>query len=154
MIWVFEEVMLQPMQLFTDCSCPLKKITMRKVTLMALLLVTLFFSCRKESISTRCNNLKGGIVANDKDQVKTAITSFISGLQSNDYTEANINQLCQRISSSCDVQVEAFCFDCIKTLPGQTEIRISVNAGGASTSKIIDLSYTSTNKIVFQNMHD
>jgi hypothetical protein len=127
---------------------------MRWVAVIALLLVIIFFSCRKESMNNRCNSLKEGIVGNDPGQVKTAITGFISGLQNNDYTEANINQLSQLITSSCDVVVDVFCFDCIKTLPGQTEIRISFNAGGASATKIIDLSYTSSNKIIFQNMHD
>lgn len=127
---------------------------MRKLTLAIIFLSTLLSSCRKEDISNNCSNLKDGIAANEISKVKTAVTRFIAGMQSQDYNESNINSLSERISASCDVIVEPMCFDCIKTLPSQTEIRISITSAGAVKSKIIDLSYTPANKIIFHNMHD
>jgi hypothetical protein len=127
---------------------------MQKVTLLILVLTTLSLSCRKQDISNNCNSLRDGIAANDISKVKAAVTDFIAGLQRSDYNESNINTLCGRISSSCDVTVELACFDCIYTLPSQSEIIISIHSGGALKTKTIDLSYTPANKIVFRNMHD
>jgi len=127
---------------------------MQKLALSILVLTILFSSCRKENISNDCGSLKDGIATNDISKVKAALTNLIAGLQSKDYNEININALSQRISSSCGATIESTCFDCIKTLPSQTEIRISVNSAGVSKVKTIDLSYTSANKIVFHNMHD
>lgn len=127
---------------------------MQKVILIILVLTVLFSSCRKENVSNDCGRLKDGIATNDIGKVKTVLTNFIDGLHNKDYTESNINSLLQSISSSCNVTVELGCFDCIKTLPSQTEIRILINSPGVSKAKTIDLSYTSANKIVFHNMHD
>ena len=127
---------------------------MQKLVLSILVLTTFLSSCRKENISNDCGNLKDGIATNDISKVEKAITNIITGLQSKDYNETNINALSQRMSSNCDVKVESTCFDCIKTLPSQTEIRLSVNSAGALNVKTIDLSYTPANKIIFHNMHD
>ena len=118
---------------------------MQKLVLSILVLTTFLSSCRKENISNDCGNLKDGIATNDISKVEKAITNIITGLQSKDYNETNINALSQRMSSNCDVKVESTCFDCIKTLPSQTEIRLSVNSAGALNVKTIDLSYTPAN---------
>lgn len=128
---------------------------MQKVTLIVLLLSTIFLgSCRKENTNNDCSSLKTGIQADDISEVKKAVTSFINGLPNKGYSESNIQLLSQHLSSSCNVTVESTCFDCIKTLPSRTEIRIAVTTGGVTIAKTIDLSYTRANKIVFHNMHD
>jgi len=134
---------------------PSKKAYMQKVMLFILLLSAIVVqSCRKENTSNDCGSLKTGIATNNINEVKKAITNFIDALPSKEYNESNIAMLSQRLSTSCSVTVESTCFDCIKTLPSQTEIRISVTTAVATVAKTIDLSYTAANKIVFHNMHD
>ena len=132
-------------------------------TLFILLLTIFCWCCRKESITIettietimdRCDSLKNGITTNDIRKVKPVVTNFIAGLPSRDYNITNIDTLSRRISSGCGVTVQLICFDCIRTLPSQTEIRISVDSAGVIKKKIIDLSYTPANEIVFRNMHD
>lgn len=127
---------------------------MQKTAFLLLLLSTLFAACRKEGLSNSCSNLKEGIAADDVTRVNKAITGFIAVLKSRDYNEVNINTLYRKIASDCGITVETYCFDCIKTLPSQTEIRISLDNAGVTKTKIIDLTYTKNNKIVFRNMHD
>ena len=46
------------------------------------------------------------------------------------------------------------CFDCIKTLPSQSEIRVSYFGINGPVEKTIDIVYTTNNKMVFHNMHE
>ena len=127
---------------------------MGKLVVIALILTTLFNSCRKESLSSNCQRLKDGIISEDLREVETAIANYISGLPNKGYTMSNVNKLCQRISSDCDVSVSLLCFDCIQTLPPQTEIRISFESDGTAKAMTIDLTYNAANEIIFRNMHD
>lgn len=94
------------------------------------------------------------MLANNKDAVKTVINKFITRLSSETYTEENINKLTSMIDQECDLTCILLCFDCIKTLPSQTEIRISFSQSGSTVSKTLDLTYNSSDRIVFGNMHD
>lgn len=101
-----------------------------------------------------CEQLKNAMVNSDVDQARIAITAFIAGLYSDVYTEANINELVRLIENSCGIDGELFCFHCIDTLPGQTEIILRIRVNGVDVLKIIDLSHTPANKIKFVNMHN
>jgi hypothetical protein len=127
---------------------------MQKAALPFLLLTTLSFACSRERLDSSCQHLTDGLTTNDNDKVEAALNHFISSLSSNTYTASNINQLCQQLSSSCHLTAKTLCFDCIKTLPSQTEISITFHSGTATQTKTIDLSYTAANKIVFRNLHD
>ena len=117
--------------------------------------VLLFTGCKKEKENSECISLKEGITSNNIQQVKDIITVYISKLPSDDYTEANINKLVSVISGQCGVSSGLSCFDCIDTLPSQTEIWIEVTSGSSTLRKTIDLTYTSgSNKMKFGNMHD
>ena len=111
-------------------------------------------SCRKEITNEDCERIKSGMLANNKDAVKTVINKFITRLSSETYTEENINKLTSMIDQECDLTCILLCFDCIKTLPSQTEIRISFSQSGSTVSKTLDLTYNSSDRIVFGNMHD
>ena len=92
-------------------------------------------------------------MANQVDKVGTIIRTSISALPSKTYNQQNIQSLTERISK-CDIGSSILCFDCIKTLPSQTEISLLFSYNGMQYQKVIDLSYTPDNRIVFRNMHD
>lgn len=125
-----------------------------KKTFLAITLIVLLGSCSKEPLAENCNVLKQGIASNDISQVQTAMEAIIAELGDATYSQANFTRLAQRLSSGCSFIVTADCFDCVKTLPSQSEITLSFTASGTSYTKVIDLSYTPANKMVFRNMHD
>lgn len=105
--------------------------------------------------SANCERLKNAIVNHNVDQARVAITEFIAGLYTDVYTETNINELLRLIENTCtSIDGELYCFNCIKTLPEQSEIILRLNTGGTTIVKVIDLSYTPANRMKFVNMHD
>lgn len=127
---------------------------MQKAALLSFIIITLLISCRRNTLNDNCESLKDGMVANEVAAVQTAINNFIAGLPDKHYSETNIRALANRISLECNVTVEVLCFDCIQTLPSQSEIKISFNSGGGVMAKCIDLSYNADNKMTYRGMHD
>ena len=78
---------------------------------------------------------------------------FIDELGSKDYDEQNLNKLAELMSRKCGARVDLLCFDCIQTLPSQSEIRIYFSRSPRVT-RTIDLSYDNRNKIVFLAFHE
>ena len=109
-------------------------------------------SCEKHGHES-CGELKEAAYSNNVQKVSSLIQAYIRGLPSTNYNEQNIQLLTQCISK-CDISSTVFCFDCIKTLPSQTEISLDFNYNGTAVRKVIDLSYSPDKKIVFKNMHD
>jgi hypothetical protein len=127
---------------------------MRKVIII-LSTIILVTACKKDAENGNCVLLKEGMKANNVQQVGTVITKYISSLQTNEYTEENINKLMLAIKGQCNLNAGIYCFDCISTLPSQTEIWIEFNNAGTTMRKTIDLTYTyGTTKMKFGNMHD
>ena len=121
------------------------------------LIVSLFvfsFGCRKTTLQNSCADLSRAVMNSDKALAKSAIDNIIRSIPSSQYTQGNIQNLVNKISGNCNLQTTLLCFDCIKTLPTQTEIRITINSGTTPVQKTIDISYTSSNTMVFHNMHD
>lgn len=126
---------------------------MRVIPIICLLVLS--FACKKSSLQNDCDDLKQAIITSDVMRAQSAIDNIIiKSLPSSRYTESNLQNLINRISADCDVQVELGCFDCIKTLPSQSEIRITINSASAVIQKVIDISYTSSNLMTFRNMHE
>jgi hypothetical protein len=92
-------------------------------------------------------------MANKVNEVGTIIGTYISTLHSKTYNQQNIQSLTEKIAK-CDIGSSILCFDCIKTLPSQTEISLNFTNNGVQYQKVIDLSYSPDNRIVFMNMHD
>ena len=114
----------------------------------------LLVACKKESIAPAdCQRLQNGIIASDKEEVKAVINKTIAGLSSRSYTGQNLTNLTDAISRQCGVFASVTCFDCIKTLPSQSEIRISCPAPGGTVEKTVDITYTATNEMIFNNLH-
>ena len=147
-----EQKKLSMQQLSLIC-CQVQKNRFMKIVLIISLLV-FSFGCRKTNLQNSCADLSLAVMNSDKALAKSAIDNMIRSLPSSQYTENNIKSLVNKISGNCNLQTIMICFDCIKTLPTQTEIRITINSGTTTVQKIIDLSYTSSNKMIFHNMHD
>ena len=131
------------------------KKAMSKYFLFALAAVIVGVSgCKKEALSSDCEQLKVGIASNNVEGVKLIINRFIDRLPSKQYTEQNMQALTNQLKNECSLSADIFCFDCIKTLPSQTEIQISFSRQGNTVRKILDITYTSNNRMIFGNMHE
>jgi riboflavin transporter FmnP len=128
---------------------------MNKLLACAFVLL-LFMACKKQNaVTDNCASLQQGMVAGDIAGVGATITNYINTLPSNIYTEQNLQALAGAIrGGSCNITATIDCFNCIKTLPAQTEIQISFSSGGTTISKTIDITYTANNVIRFNSMHD
>ena len=113
-----------------------------------------FLSCNKEEIAhVDCERLQHGISTSDKEEVKAVITKFINNLSSKKYSQQNINNLVNSINQQCEASASVLCYDCIYTIPSQTEIRVTCSTPGGPVDRTIDLSYTTNNEMVFRNLH-
>jgi hypothetical protein len=126
----------------------------RRISFVLVLFAMLTIGCKKHSSGSLCETLREGMIANNPEQVKSAITLLINKLPSKLYTESNLNLLASLLSGQCTVTANVFCFDCIKTLPSQTEIRLSFTSSGSTVTKTIDISYSPDNKMTVVSMHE
>lgn len=123
--------------------------------LLGITLIFAAFSCSKEDReSDYCQELRDGITNSNVEQVNHVITHFINGLPSQDYSEENITKLVTVIDEYCDGSAALLCFDCVQTLPSQTEIQVSYPGTSGPVNKIIDVTYKSNNEMKFGNLHD
>ncbi|MFI5129931.1 MAG: hypothetical protein ACHQFX_08080 [Chitinophagales bacterium] len=113
-----------------------------------------FHSCNKEEIARAdCQRLQHGIITSGKEEVKAVITKFVNNLVSKKYSQQNINNLVNTINQQCDASAVVLCFDCIYTIPSQSEIRITCSVAGGPVDRTVDISYTKDNEMVFRNLH-
>ena len=113
--------------------------------------------CEKEqAINSGCEELQSALVNADETKIKQAITEAINSLPSKAHTEQNLTALTLTLSHQCGVTAKVLCFRCIKTLPEQSEIRISATDGTGVVNKTIDISAISIGdeRMKFVNMHD
>jgi hypothetical protein len=132
-----------------------------KKRIMRILFAFVFFlfitGCEKEQeINTGCEELQSALVNADENKIEQAITEAISSLPSKLHTEQNLTALTLVLTNQCGVSAKVLCFRCIKTLPEQSEIRISATAGTGVVNKTIDISAISISdeRMKFVNMHD
>ncbi len=124
---------------------------MRRLFLF-LTLSAVFIACSKNA-EENCNQLKEAALANNVEEINSIITEYILALPSANYNQPNIRLLAKRISN-CNISTAVPCYDCIKTLPSQTEISLDFVYNGTPVHKMIDLSYSPDKRIVFRNIHD
>jgi hypothetical protein len=128
---------------------------MRQFILVVAVGLFLLPACRKQQLrKPDCQQLLNGITTDNKEEVKGIINGFIAGLPSQTYTEQNLNALVAAINGQCGESATMLCFDCIQTLPSQTEIRIAYAGISGPVAKTIDIIYTTNNKMTFSNMHE
>lgn len=126
---------------------------MKKFSFIMLVFLCFSISSCKKDNTIRCERLKEAVFANSVQSIKTIITGYIRQLPSKRYNRLNIEYLTSSISN-CDISCSLLCFDCITTLPSQTEISLHFSYNGIQCYKVIDLSYSTDNNIIFRNMHD
>jgi hypothetical protein len=127
----------------------------KNFSFFAIALLSVVISCsKKDGDEDYCRELRDGVTNSNVEQVNYAITQFIKGLPSQDYTEENINNLVNVIGDYCDGSPAVLCFDCIKTLPSQTEIQIGYPGTSGLVTRTIDITYTTNNQMKFSNLHD
>lgn len=126
----------------------------RTIIMATFLASTILAGCKKDVSSNNCPELRGGIIANNKEDVGAIIISYIASLSSTIYSQQNLETLAATISANCTINATVACFDCIKTLPSQTEIMLTFVSSGIQVKKTLDISYTPDNKMIFFNMHD
>ena len=125
------------------------------LSVLAIALFSAGLSCSKDVGETDyCQELRDGVLNSNVEQVRFAITQLINGLPTQEYTEENINKLVNVLENNCGGSAAMQCFDCIKTLPSQTEIQISHPGTSGLVHKNIDITYTSSNEMKFSNLHD
>jgi hypothetical protein len=95
--------------------------------------------------------LRHGIQTGSSEVVKNEINKISAGLSGTTVKE-NVQKLAEMISIQCQVNATVVCIECIKTLPTQSEIRLTFSSGGNQYSKVIDI--VSMNPIAFGGMHD
>ncbi len=126
-----------------------------RFSLILIALVITAGSCKKDTLQkVDCEKLKQGILADNKDQVRSEINSLINNLSSAANTPENLTALAQAISAQCDITATVLCFGCIYTLPSQSEIRLATSLSGTAVSRTVDISYDSENKMKFVSMHE
>ncbi|KAA5536951.1 hypothetical protein F0919_04565 [Taibaiella lutea] len=108
-----------------------------------------------------CQNFKTGITTDMSDMVGTEVNKLCLDLMpaasspSDEYGQSqNINILVQRLSEKCDVTATLVCYACIETLPAQSEIRISINQNGTVYNRILDITVTQQNMLIYNGMHE
>lgn len=128
---------------------------------VALACLLFFTSCEKENAgSINCEKIRAGILANNTEAVRKEIDGYTFFLQhdpaaSDPYGHRlNIEKLVQVLNGDCNFSVTAGCYNCIKTNPPQTELFITVQNGATTVRKVIDLSYSSSRRLIFSGMHD
>jgi len=125
---------------------------MRMISLIISMLF-LIFACKKTSLKDSCENLKHGILSDDIAMAKSAVNDIIMTLPDQDYTQPNLQSLVNKLNTHCNLTTEILCYDCIKTLPSESEIRVSVNSSASSQQKVMDISYTAANRMTCVSMH-
>ena len=115
--------------------------------------VVILAACEKEKTGRDlCEELKTAVVNDNSSQAQAALAALIHTLPTQEYSQANLNNLAGIISENCGGTATVLCFDCILTLPAQSEIRVSYPLAGG-TYKIFDLSYNSQNEIEVIGTH-
>ena len=94
---------------------------MKHKLVLVLILGLGFISCKKD-IAGKCDDLVEAMMNNNQEKSATIMNSWINELPSDEYTEDNINRLISLINDNCTINATLFCFDCVMTLPSQTEI--------------------------------
>ncbi len=121
-----------------------------KHILLATVLLFLFAGCKKDKLSNlNCTKLKEGLLVNDKALVSSSLSNLLGS-----YSKENIEALVTSVSNNCDVSAKLLCFNCIYTLPAQSEVQLTFNQSGNSIIKVIDLSYKQDNKMEIVEIHD
>src|SRR5438128_12370196 len=115
--------------LHTNCHQQ-KKVMINRLYLPAILFLLAVSACRKDDMQTvSTDKLQKAILAGNPDEVETQINNVCTSSQMHvtNNSEESLNQLAESISNAFKVDAAVVCYNCIKTLPEESEIKISVD---------------------------
>lgn len=132
---------------------------MRKLLLL-LPLAFLGLGCEKDN-SERCEGLRIAVQNDDLGTVKDIIFRFTSDLNAQAPTATDPDghyntylTLIDRLNDECDMDATGVCYACIDTLPGTSEIKLTILLGTHSVTRIIDLRPDREGRFVCTGMHE
>lgn len=118
-----------------------------------LLMAFLLTNCNKDVSGTgiNCESLQQGLLNDDVLLVKSSLGNLL-GMK---YTQQNFNKLTDTISKSCDITIEYACFNCVETLPPQSEIGLAfLDNTGDSAIRVLNLAAAPDSTIKLLNIHE
>ena len=124
--------------------------------LFAFIILSFSLSCEKECHeNSECKELPTIFISANNEKIKEAVTEAINSLSSQTHTEENLRELALALGK-CGVAADILCYGCIKTLPEQSELRLSITDGTQLIHRTIDISATSTTdaKMKFVAIHE
>jgi len=126
-----------------------------KTFLFFSLILLIADACSSPSVLSNCEDLKNALTLNDEARIKTQMLDFVHDLPTQDYTVQNLNTLVTNLTNQCKVTIGSVCFDCIKTNPPETEIKIALIVNNSiAANKAFDFSRDSNGKIQLVGIHD
>ena len=91
-----------------------------------------------------CESLRTGLLNKDVTLVKNSLGNLLNMK----YSQENLNKLANTIAQNCDIAIEYACFNCVQTLPPQSEIGLAfLDNGGDSTIRILNLAASEDSSI-------
>lgn len=130
---------------------------MRPLILLSILFTGMLISlaCRRDKdVTPSCEQLQAAIISDDREAAREAINTLINQLPARTHTAENLAKLADLIGRQCSSNGEVICFKCIKTLPEESEIRVTTTAGGQPVQRVIDIDDNAGGDMKFVNMHD
>ncbi|MCG2613080.1 hypothetical protein LZZ85_02275 [Terrimonas sp. NA20] len=128
-----------------------------KKLLILILMFSLVSGCKK-STEIKCEGLVAALEMENLEMMKQLVSELGADQdpkETDTDRDGHYNSYLEVIRrlKNCGLEVAGICYGCIQTLPAMSEIRISVNNGSGSITRIIDLSRDDSGRFVCKNMH-
>lgn len=132
---------------------------MQRFCVSLLLILISFNACKKtDPLQPDCEQLYNALKTSNESVAATEINLLIEKVQSRVskdkiWSIEVLTLLVEELNHCENIQAAFICFECIETLPVQSEIEISIQDNGATVTKTLDLART-PNNFVSVNIHD
>jgi hypothetical protein len=134
----------------------------KKSILTFLLISLLSTGCTKEKEPERfsCEALVDGLISGNAEEVKKQVNFVCSALapvpavSDTAGLTKQLDRMVNLINKDCNVNATVLCYGCIKTLPLQSEVRLSFTDNGQIKQKTIDISSPENHVLSYAGMHD
>ncbi len=118
-------------------------------------------SCSKADLNANCEKLKSGLL--DIESKKTIAIAEINAvakdihLSRGNYTyeqiKSAVDLLIARLQGQCGFENEFACYDCVHTLPPQSEADLSFYHNGEKITRVLDLVVSKDDRLECVNIH-
>ena len=107
----------------------------------------------KEAKALQCGEVKEALKAENIDVLRPQVDKLIAGLSSTVHNAENLQALVDAINGQCGLNATILCVKCIKTLPEQSEIRVTYTEAGTQITRTIDIIGTQAGNMRFSSVH-